>query len=393
MKRRRRWDKPDPELEAALRSGLLEPGWLEPVGKDTESNRRWHAFDLISMIEGCFGEVLSPDTLDRDSWALWVGRTGNRFMFPSYELAGCARKDPYESKGRYWLIHDGQRVGTIKLDLLLGSGVWLPVHGLYVGPQARRCGVASRVLQAAAVAAEHAGLAGIKLGTNWTWQKSLRFYLNRGFWVWSWTYDICLIFAPRWPRWKLSIEGDEASFAVSEGQNFHVILRAMRNGSSLHFETLPDKLPKDIQYAARSTLSVLLALNHFPLVRSERTWAQRHRWTNGGEPEGLAQTIGRFEGTARSEGWQIPTPMIPGLERWLAWSEGEGYGKKQEAIEAVITVLHARRIRTASNLTDVLRAVPYWNFERLLAKAATASSLEDWEQALDRAKAFEDQPA
>lgn len=78
------------------------------------------------------------------------------------------------------------------------------------------------------------------------------------------------------------------------------------------------------------TMSVLLALAGWPLVRSEAHWAKRHYSSDMGDPEGLAYKIGIFEEVARDYGWSVETTQVRGLERWQAWARGEDFGEEQQ---------------------------------------------------------------
>ena len=42
-------------------------------------------------------------------------------------------------------------------------------------------------------------------------------------------------------------------------------------------------------------------------------WARRHRWSDTGEPEGLAYKIEIFEALDRRHGFTVRAPRIPGL--------------------------------------------------------------------------------
>ena len=59
--------------------------------------------------------------------------------------------------------------------------------------------------------------------------------------------------------------------------------------------------------------STALAVGGWPLIRSEEAWARRHRWSDTGEPEGLAYKIEIFEALDRRHGFTVRAPRIPGL--------------------------------------------------------------------------------
>jgi len=61
-----------------------------------------------------------------------------------------------------------------------------------------------------------------------TWQRSLRFYLNRGFWVRSRKHDIQLVLGPALPERRFAIEDDAASLRLLEGSDSRCVLSARR---------------------------------------------------------------------------------------------------------------------------------------------------------------------
>jgi hypothetical protein len=168
----------------------------------------------------------------------------------------------------------------------------------------------------ASIASRHE-LVGLRLATYWTWQKSLRFYLDRDFWVRLWKHDIQLVREPRLLGRRVTFEGDVARFDLVDADRTRRLWTATRHGDRLVLEeTSRDEDDFDLRHLARGTFAMLLALSGWPLVRSDEHWARRHRWSDAGEPEGLAYKIGVFEQVARDRGWVVDTVDIPGLERW-----------------------------------------------------------------------------
>ena len=64
---------------------------------------------------------------------------------------------------------------------------------------------------------------------------------------------------------------------------------------------------------APGTLATALAVRGWPLIRSEEARARRHRWSDTGEPEGLAYKIEIFEALDRRHGFTVRAPRIPRL--------------------------------------------------------------------------------
>lgn len=370
--RRARRDDPD---AAAVQEAALSSGHLEPLGRDRAACRRWRACDLASMVEGALGVQLDPDALDARATRSWLAR-----------LRRSYRPPPLHEDARWygrpcWLLDEGRRVGTIGLGPALG-GAWLPIHSLYVTPPARGRGVATRALRSLAALAEQHGLAGVRLGTHWTWQRSLRFYLARGFWVVSWKRDLQLVLEHGLPRYRFAIDGDAAHLEVERDGELTRALTARRDGDLLQVHEarwLRARSRFHLWCCAGGTFAVSLALAGWPLVRSEAHWARRHAWSDGGDPEGLAYKIGIFERLAVAARWVVDTPLIPGLDRWQAWERGEEHGRRAEASAAIRTVLAARGLRVDEAVRAHLEAIDDpWRFEALLRRAATASSVTEW---------------
>jgi len=66
--------------------------------------------------------------------------------------------------------------------------------------------------------------------------------------------------------------------------------------------------------SAPGTFAVHLALAGWPLIRSKENWEHRYRWSDAGEPEGLAYKIEIFEAVSRKRGFEVRTPRIPGIQ-------------------------------------------------------------------------------
>jgi hypothetical protein len=101
------------------------------------------------------------------------------------------------------------------------------------------------------------------------------------------------------------------------------ILQAARDGERLVWNELPAYAEavaerSELRHRAPGTFALALAVRGFPLVRSAELWSERHSWSDGGEPEGLAHKIEVFEAADRKSGYEIRTPRIPGL-RYRAW--------------------------------------------------------------------------
>lgn len=371
-------------LEAVEAESLdrLEP--LASVEQSRDDWPRWRAFDIASIVEGCFHEQVDPVTLDHAQEQRWQERLEGCFAFPPRDGPAST---PIEQTRRYWLLADEERAGTIALATSAARGPWLIVRSLYVDPPHRRRGLAGELLDRLADAAHRHGLAGLRLGTCWTWQKALRFYLARGFWVTSWKHDIQLALEPRLPERRFTVEGDQAALDIVQQGRLHRLFVARKSGHLLELEELParDEIHRRVGHLAIATFAVHLALGGWPLVRSEEQWSQRFRWADAGQPEGLAYKIAVFEDIATEAGWVVDTTPIPDMVRWRAWGRGEEHGRTQQRLRDLEVVLSARGFRLDPARRDSLRELdPYVALEQLLRHAVTAPSEDAWWTAADQ---------
>lgn len=362
----------DGRSQEAAQRRLEAAGLITPVGPDPAALRLWSHCDLASMVEGCFHVALDPRSIDDDGRRPWLSRLG-----PTYQLPRPQDDGPMGR--RYWLLDGEERAGTATLDLGGLGSRWQGVSALYVLERWRRKGLATRMLRALAAAAVEEGLSGVRLGTHWTWQKSLRFYLDRGFWVMGWKHDIQLVLAPRLPEWRFATSGDRARLDLLRDGRQESFLGATRGGGLLRMDApVGDGGPQLAPYGV-GTLAMLLALRGWPLVTSEDRWAHRWRWSDSGEPEGLAYKIGVFEDIAREHGWEVDTPPIEGLDRWQVWARGQERGSRDQLVVDIETVLRARRVPLTDEQLARLRGIDDpWVLDRGLRSAAVATDFEAW---------------
>lgn len=309
---------------------------LRPAAGPVE-DRRFARWDLASLAEGALGECVDPDSLTA---------TRERELRLRLGSHGRAYRNDDEYRRRYWIRQPesadsnggGSRrtppgiVGTVAVDTWpIGAGALL-VTSLYVHPVARRRGLATAVLDMVYEECRAEGLHGFRLDAYWTWQKSVRHYLNRGLWVTSWKHALQFARLSYLPRYEVratgaarasGAAGDELTFSVAagsgtasaDGDAFVPILVASSESGRLRLrETGEGIRPADerdavrLRFYARSTLALHLAVRGRPLVRGEEEWVTAERWCDIGEPEGLAYKIGIFERLAREEGWRVDSP-------------------------------------------------------------------------------------
>jgi GNAT superfamily N-acetyltransferase len=296
------------EFEALVRS-LVERGVLAPIADRDADAQLWMDCDLCSFVENRCHHRLEPTSVTLDDRAMWMRRA----------LADDERLwDPRRSQftAAFWLIDHGVRAGTLALSKAMSVHPFLPVSSLYVFPAHRGTGLAYRALRAVDRAATSAGLSGIRVGTYWTWQTAVRRYLLRyGMWVWTFKRSIDFVWADL-PAHRITIDEHSARFAIEHGGRRIELLTAARDGEVLMWnearEMACDELSDVVQFHARSTFAVALAVHGWPLLRAGDDIQDAAGYDAGG-PRVLAYKIGVFEALDRQNGFAVRTPRIPGL--------------------------------------------------------------------------------
>jgi GNAT superfamily N-acetyltransferase len=296
------------QFEAMVRP-LVEGGVLVPIADRDADAQLWMDCDLCSFVENRCHHRVEPNALTLDDRAMWMRRA----------LADDERLwDPRRSKftAAFWLIDHGVRAGTLALSKAMSLHQFLPVSSLYVFPTHRGTGLAYRALRAVDRAAASAGLGGVRVGTHWTWQTAVRRYLLRyGMWIWMFKRSIDFVWADL-PAHRITIDDHSARFAVEHGGRRIELLTAARDGEVLVWNEAPEMdsdEPSDIvQFHARCTFAVALAVHGWPLLRAGDDIDEAACYDAGG-PDVLAYKIGVFEALDRQNGFDVRTPRIPGL--------------------------------------------------------------------------------
>ncbi len=295
------------DLIEATCSRLVEQQVIEPLSSDEEETRSWNLCELASLIEGNFHVQLDVALL-------------SEFERLAYERRVSWDRGPLpipHSKWRhpFWLLADGQRVGTLAVPTIISGIDLISVSSLYVDPAARRQNIARRALEAVFLAAIEQGGGGLRLDTNWTWQPAVRFYASIGMWVPMWKHNLVFTWQRNLPPYRVEIGESEARFLIEQDDGWLTKVTARNLGDRLGWETI-DLEPGlgEPFYCIPGTFALHLALAGWPLIRSDETWEHRHHWSDAGEPEGLAYRIEIFEAIDRKRGFDVRTPRIPGLE-------------------------------------------------------------------------------
>jgi len=303
--------------DKAVHDDLVRAGVLENVALGGPEERAWLDCDLASLAENRIGDLRDPRDLDEAQRAEWQSRvTDERPM-------SLAQRSKYERC--YWIVDGGERVGTMALATDTLGGNRLNLASFYVLPPYRRRGVGRRAMTNLTEAlGKHRR--GLRLDTSWCWQRTVRFYMSLGLWVYMWKRELTLCWDRETPPPRIEVGEQTASLSVAHGKNDILLLRAHRRGDLLELEKLPDALQKDkgigqASFHAHSTLALALALSGWPLIQSREEWEKSY-WADAGAPEALAYKITIWEAYDRKHGRIVATPRIAGLD-YPTWDEFE----------------------------------------------------------------------
>jgi len=314
----------------AVHEDLVQTGAFAVVQLGGAEERSWLDCDLASFAENRLGELLDPRALNEARRADWQARATEE---RPWSLR--ARSD-YERC--YWILEDGKQAGTIALAISSLGSKSLRISSFYVLPPYRGRGVGTRAMGRVEDALRQHDL-GLRLETNWCWQRAVRFYLASGMWLYMWKRDLSFCWNPWTPAPQIEVGDDTASLSVPAGQGNVVLARAHRRGDTLNLEAPPRHLSKDnrlgeASWHATSTLSLAIALHGWPLVRSQEAW-EKNYYADAGPPESLAYKITIWEAWAQKHGWAVETPRIPGLH-YPSWAalEARWEAESKEFLEA-----------------------------------------------------------
>lgn len=294
---------------AAVHDELIRAGIVTPVALGGADERLFCDCDLASLAEHRLGDLTDPRELDAARRADWTERATSE--------RAISLKARSEFERAYFLLDEGERVGTIALATGTLGSRRARMSSLYVMPQYRRRGVGRRVISSLTTALGGHGL-GLRFDTSWCWPRTVSFYMKLGLWVYMWKRDLDFVWEPKTPTPHIEIGEDEASISVPLGDSSVVLGRARRRGEKLELD-LPseewqdDKRIGGAYWHSISTLSLALALEGWPLIRSPEEW-EESRGADAGAPEALAYKIMIWEAWDRHHGWIVDTKKIPGLE-------------------------------------------------------------------------------
>jgi GNAT superfamily N-acetyltransferase len=286
------------ELCAALVQRLGATASLQPlVAADVEA---YGLFELADAVAVRCAASVDPEALrDSELRAQWTKRA----------LEGETMSEPFVGgRSPYWIVADGERIGTIAFAALPAATPTLEISSVYVRPHMRRRGWASRVLQTIQEAAFEVGFKRTSLQVEWNNQDALHFYCAQGMWVAGWKNAIELYFAKDQPRWQLEASAGEARFKVRG----RVVAVAHNQGSYLDW-SFKKTADKALKQPLEQTAALQLALLQWPIIRSEKLWREQlHKgWSDGGTFEGFALRLRQLERHIRRKRWNLPSERNP----------------------------------------------------------------------------------
>lgn len=296
-------------LQAVFRR-LVQAGRLAPVaGEDDE--RLFADCDLAALAENRLGERADPRVEGDARRTFWQARaTDERVIAPS---------ERYYQRC-FWMLDEGERAGTIAIANETFGSTLVHVASLYVLPDHRGRGTARATLTALRDALGAHGL-GLRLDTSWCWQPAVSLYLRMGMWVHMWKRELTFRWSAAEPAPILDVGERRATFSIVIDGSPKQILEASRRGDRLvlDLDGEGDERDRWLRWDASSTLSLALACESWPLIRSAEQW-EDCRGSDLGPPEALAEKIVVWEAWNRHRGWNVVTPRIPGLEH-RTWAE------------------------------------------------------------------------
>jgi len=310
---------------------LIKSSVIAPVGlsddEDDDEQRMFVDFELASLAEHRLGDRTDPRVIDdvrRTDWKARATHEDSTFVLPKdHRYQTC-----------FWLLEGGKRVGTIAFSEPMGSSM-ARCYSFYLLPEVRGRGLGSAIMMQVLHALDKHRFC-LRLNTDWTWQRTVRFYRKLGFWVYHWKRELDLIWTAKWPKARVEVGSTEASLSIPYDDSEVTLVRAYRKGDKLELEQAPSELEKDPKigetwFFATPTLALELAMHGWPLIRSMEQWKEYH-YADSGPPEALAYKIPIWEAYARSRHWIVDTPRLAGLE-YPTWEEFEAQWAKEEEEE------------------------------------------------------------
>jgi len=285
--------------------------------------RFWQACELCIYVEYRLGKILEPWVLKETE----IQQLQQQLLTDDEYLTDPCQKDYYTP---YWLIYNDKIVGIIKLGVAPSHVKILHIFSLYLFPEYRRQGIGRQLLNNLYEIALAHDFVGLRVGTEWTYQTAVQFYLGIGLWVRDWKHHLTFGRYTDISNYRFELQDNVANFWVNtpESEEYQLCYTASRKGNYLIFEEQPPAKALEeqefmIAHQALCTFSLCLAQKGFPLVCSKEEWENRFCSSDGGMPVGLAYKIEIWEAYARKPGFLVEdTPKIPFLQ-YREWDDIE----------------------------------------------------------------------
>jgi GNAT superfamily N-acetyltransferase len=218
----------------------------------------------------------------------------------------------------YWLTCNGKRVGTIGFRVVPASQrPTIEISDLFVSPQSRNRGLGAGALKFVRDAAFEVGIECVRLETEWSAQRSLRFYLKQSMWSNGWKRGLRMVFSKDLPTWHVQVERDQARFVSGE----RLLGVATNKGDRLGWQLGPD-VDDSLRSHLEATAALQLAVMGWPLIRDDERWQRQLKSGAGdwGDHEVLAGRIRGFERHIKRKGWLQPAtnPSFLSLPRFAS---------------------------------------------------------------------------
>lgn len=291
------------EPTRALAQHIEDNLMFEPLRDEPEEIARWAAWELANFVDIRLQISVDPAELDTKARrATWVQRALDD---------GDGRIDEPFVLGRrpYWLLENGERVGTIAFWFRRYAHVSsAEIQSVYVHPNHRRKGIGSKALLAMRDAAFAVGAKKVEIGATWTSTPSLLFYLSHGMWIRSWKHAVNFYFLQGQAGWQVEVSGDKARF-ILEGRALVEAERKIDDKRRARLSwTEVSPMEQDLKWDVEGTFAVWLGAHGWPLIRSDEQWQSQldFGFSDCGDCEGLAFRSRQFERYARQQGWHVP---------------------------------------------------------------------------------------
>lgn len=297
-------------IHRTLRDASCGAVHLCPVGDSFAENERWLDRELAAHVEAWHGALLDPAAFTDGDRARC-----HALLAPHPPVSPV---DPGSFYARWWVTAQGREAGALAVARFTSGDGLLPVFSLYVDPTHRRGGVAADAVALAELAARSVGLAGVRMDVPWGWRRGLRYLLSRGFWVRRWARNVTLQRGAFATRHAIAIDGDAATLTLRLGASREPLIRATRAGDRLGWERsaacralLADPHRYEEVIDAEATLSLALALEGWPLVRTDDAWRRSGAVLNAATSESLLRRIVAWEAALEARGVALEGPRVP----------------------------------------------------------------------------------